>query len=244
MFSKMLMKKVVSHSNGLLSSRFRPFNKQAVCAWDLPMVLTWSPHDDDYELKKDQRRATSGVYRINSWPNHTARQFHSSAPTLYHATEHPERSIVTLTLALGAFSAAAYAASSAVKAYNEWQASRPIEETKSPNMEGDSDSASQHTEEKISSKQEAKKQEGKRENIFSKWFNVGGKYYEGGFEEIMTRREAALILGIRESSSAQKIKEAHRRLLILNHPDTGGSTYIAGKINEAKELLLKGKVKS
>ena len=57
----------------------------------------------------------------------------------------------------------------------------------------------------------------------------------------MTRKEAALILGVRESSAAKRIKEAHRKLLILNHPDTGGSTFIAGKINEAKELLLKGK---
>ena len=57
----------------------------------------------------------------------------------------------------------------------------------------------------------------------------------------MTRREAALILGVRESSPASRIKEAHRKLLVLNHPDTGGSTFVAGKINEAKELLLKGK---
>lgn len=63
----------------------------------------------------------------------------------------------------------------------------------------------------------------------------------GGFEDKMTRKEAALILGVRESSTSKRIKEAHRKLLILNHPDTGGSTYIAGKVNEAKELLLKGK---
>jgi hypothetical protein len=83
-----------------------------------------------------------------------------------------------------------------------------------------------------------------RENIFRQWFDVGTKYYDGGFEDQMTKREAALILGVRESSSASRIKEAHRKLLILNHPDTGGSTYIAGKINEAKELLLKGKQKA
>ncbi|EEC47907.1 predicted protein, partial [Phaeodactylum tricornutum CCAP 1055/1] len=66
---------------------------------------------------------------------------------------------------------------------------------------------------------------------------VGSKYYEGGFEDTMTRSEAALILGVRESSDPKRIKDAHRKLLILNHPDTGGSTYMAGKINEAKELL-------
>jgi curved DNA-binding protein CbpA len=71
--------------------------------------------------------------------------------------------------------------------------------------------------------------------------SVGSKYYEGGFEDKMSRKEAALILGVRESSSTKRIKEAHRKLLILNHPDTGGSTFLSGKINEAKELLLKGK---
>ena len=80
-----------------------------------------------------------------------------------------------------------------------------------------------------------------RTNVFREWFDVGTKYYEGGFEETMTKREAALILGVRESSSPARVKDAHRRLLILNHPDTGGSTYLAGKLNEAKELLLKGK---
>lgn len=57
----------------------------------------------------------------------------------------------------------------------------------------------------------------------------------------MTLREAALILGVRPSASEEKIKEAHRRILRQNHPDLGGSPYIASKVNEAKELLLKGK---
>jgi DnaJ homolog subfamily C member 19 len=73
----------------------------------------------------------------------------------------------------------------------------------------------------------------------STWF--AKTFYDGGFEEKMTRREAALILGIRESASVDRVKEAYRKLLPLNHPDKGGSAYIATKINEAKDLLLKGK---
>lgn len=62
--------------------------------------------------------------------------------------------------------------------------------------------------------------------------------YKGGFDDKMSRREAALILGVRESADPKRIQERHRKMLIANHPDVGGSTYIAGKINEAKDLLL------
>ncbi|CAG9331050.1 unnamed protein product [Blepharisma stoltei] len=64
------------------------------------------------------------------------------------------------------------------------------------------------------------------------------KLYMGPFENPMTRREASLILGVRESAPEDKILSAHKRLMLLNHPDNGGSTYLATKVNEAKGVLI------
>lgn len=63
-------------------------------------------------------------------------------------------------------------------------------------------------------------------------------HYKGDFEDEMSTSEAAKILGIRESASVDAVRKAHRKLMILNHPDAGGSTYLAGKVNEAKDKLM------
>ena len=64
------------------------------------------------------------------------------------------------------------------------------------------------------------------------------KYYKGGFEPVMTKREASLILGVSPNSDTNRIKQAHKRIMLLNHPDRGGSPYVASKVNSAKDILL------
>ncbi|XP_018403908.1 PREDICTED: mitochondrial import inner membrane translocase subunit TIM14 [Cyphomyrmex costatus] len=68
---------------------------------------------------------------------------------------------------------------------------------------------------------------------------ANSKYYKGGFEPKMTRREASLILSVSPTASKSKMKEQFKKVMAVNHPDRGGSPYIAAKINEAKDLLEK-----
>jgi curved DNA-binding protein CbpA len=54
----------------------------------------------------------------------------------------------------------------------------------------------------------------------------------------MSREEALEILGLKPGASDADIQAAHRRLMRSAHPDTGGSDWLASRINQARDILL------
>jgi DnaJ family protein C protein 19 len=56
----------------------------------------------------------------------------------------------------------------------------------------------------------------------------------------MSRDEALAVLGLKSGATEAEIRAAYLRLMRTAHPDQGGSDWIATRINQARDTLLRG----
>ena len=54
----------------------------------------------------------------------------------------------------------------------------------------------------------------------------------------LSKQEAYEVLGLEAGASEEAILQAHRELIKKIHPDQGGSTYLAARVNQARDRLL------
>ena len=87
-------------------------------------------------------------------------------------------------------------------------------------------------------------------SLLESWLDANRAGWREYFEETATSAnaiaqprsdadaEAYAVLGLKPGATADEIKAAHRELMKGVHPDHGGSSYLAAKINEARDRLL------
>lgn len=84
---------------------------------------------------------------------------------------------------------------------------------------------------------------------FAGWRAAGDAHADAGGAGASERRarragtisedEAYEILGLKKGAAAAEIARAHRDLMKKLHPDLGGTTDLAARVNEAKEVLMR-----
>ena len=85
-----------------------------------------------------------------------------------------------------------------------------------------------------------------KSSIFSQTFNTIMERMMSGINiptntdnHNVSHKEALEILGLTGEPTTLEINKAYHKLIQSNHPDKGGSSYLAQKINLARDLLLK-----
>ncbi len=66
-----------------------------------------------------------------------------------------------------------------------------------------------------------------------------GRESERIFAGAMSENEAYEILGLQKGATRDDVSRAHRTLMKKLHPDHGGSTNLAARVNEAREVLMR-----
>lgn len=73
------------------------------------------------------------------------------------------------------------------------------------------------------------------------WREQGGQAGKANSRSSMSREDALDVLGLKEGASEREIRTSYRRMMKKHHPDSGGSAYLAARINEANDVLTAGK---
>jgi hypothetical protein len=80
---------------------------------------------------------------------------------------------------------------------------------------------------------------------FPGWRSAGedhadtGRAGTGGRPAAMTEEEAYEVLGLEKGASREDVVRSHRSLMKKLHPDHGGTTALAARVNEAKDVLMR-----
>lgn len=78
------------------------------------------------------------------------------------------------------------------------------------------------------------------DRVHPQWREQGNQAGKAGSANAMSREDALDVLGLKEGASQTEIRAAYRRMMKKHHPDSGGSAYLAARINEANDVLTSG----